>query len=303
MARDYTSDTVIAGIKRRGSIPTSQGLLQTSDFLAFINSEIESIVVPLILDHRQEYFVTYTDISVVAGTDTYDIPSDSIALGIREAVYVDVNGKIIDQLEQLSLEKVSSDSSVIAEGYYFLGNSVVIYPKPASAKTLRLYYHKDPNEVVASSDCGQITAIDTENNILTLSNVPSSWTTSDTIDVISSTPGFNTKATGVSISAISSPTVTVSSVENLSVGDWVALEGFTPIPQIPKNTFKIVEQAAVIKCLEALGKNPQTAEVKLNQYINGFSKVISPRSKGSAKAITSNGKGLFSNGSRYRHRS
>ena len=292
--RDYTSNNIIESIKRIGSIPDAQSLFSTADFLGFINSEIESLVVPMILSHHQDYFVTYQDIEVVAGQETYNLPSSSIAMGMREAVYVTESGTY-KALEPLSLSKVSQANFRLSEGYYFLGNQIVLHPKPQATRTLRVFYHKDPNEVVANNSAGQIISINTGTNQVTLSNVPTTWTTSNTFDAIDSQPGFDNQASNLTASTISAPVLTLGSVEGLEINDWVAISGFSPIPQIPKNAFKIVEQAAAVKCLEAMGKagKAQIAEGKLQQYMQAFSKTIAPRSKGKAQVISANGQGLY----------
>lgn len=256
---------------------------------------MESLVVPMILAHRQEYFVTYSDLTMVSGQNTYDLPTESIALGLRKACVVEASGEITT-LEHLDLEKVAGFNHFLQDGFYFLGNKIVFYPTLTGGKTVRLYYHRDPNEVVATSDAAQITAIDTGTNTLTFTAVPTDWETSDTLDVIRSTPGFNTIGESLTIAAMTSTTITVSSVDDLQVGDWVALEGFSPIAQIPKNAFKIVEQAAAIKCLEAMGANISTAEKKLENYIESFGKVIAPRNQGGSTAVTANGMGIFQTG-------
>lgn len=296
MSRTYTAEKLIKGIKRRASMPTSNSLFSEEDFLGFINSELESLVVPLILKHKQGYFLTYQDIEVNSTDAAYNLPSDSIVMGMRSAVYVDNQGKPQHNLEHLSIEKVSSDDRYCLDaGFYFEGNTIVLYPKPNKARTLRLYYYHTPNEVVLSSKCGQITAIDTNTNEVTLSNIPNDWNTDDVFDVVGSKPGFNLNATGLTASSISSPTITLNSVENLSIGDWVCLEGTSPVPMVPKEAFKIVEQAAAAKCLEALGRSTNTAEGKLQQCMQSFESLISPRSKGKSPVISANGEGIFQN--------
>lgn len=257
----------------------------------------------MIIAHRQEYFVAYKDIQITAGIDTYSLPSESISLGLRKACYVENNG-LLENLAQISVDKVADNRFFMHDAFYFMGNDIVFYPKPRQSRTVRLYYHRDPNEVISVSDSRQITAIDTGTNVLTFATVPSEWEAGLFLDVIKKSPGFDLLGDGLEILAKTSSTVTLADVSGLSVGDWVALQGFSPIAQIPKNAFKIVEQAAAIKCLEAMGADAQLAEKKLKDYVDSFSKIIAPRSQGGSEAIAANIDGILKIGfgKRFRHR-
>lgn len=302
----FTSDKLIEGVKRRASIPTSQNLFSTEDFLGFINSEMESIVVPLILQSRGEYFVRTLDVDIVSGQHEYEIPDSSILMGLREAAYIDETNNELVSLEQISIDRSTSGNweNHRYEGYYFQGSSLMLHPIPQQNRKLRLFYHASPNEVVSVDSAGRITSIDTNTNSIVLDNVPTAWANGDKLNAIKSTPGFETKKENLEIVSISSPTVTLSSVEGLQVGQWVCIQGTSPIPQVPKESHKIIEQAVAIKCLEAMDAGPSLdrAERKQQEYIAAFTKMITPRSKGSSQVIVSSGALRLGRGRRFRIR-
>lgn len=312
MAVNYTTTKLVEAIRRRGSIPSSQQLFSTNDFIALANDEMETVIIPNIMSVREEYFVGYEDVSVTASNTPQEIsiPSDAIGQKLRDLCWVDDNGQL-SSIPRLELEQASGTQyldPMISQSYGFMirANKIVLYPGNSGTGTLRIYYYKRPLELTNTSECGQVTEINTNTNEVTLTFLPSDWTTSDTVNVIGQSQPFETKVTSVQITNVSFPVVTLASVDNIAVGDWVALEGYSPIPQIPVEAHKVLAQATVVKCMEAMGdrEGMQAAQGKLKKNITDMFKLISPRVDGAPKKITNAGNGIFDwNGSRFSRKS
>jgi len=299
---DYTTTSLVAAIKRRGSIPTAQQLFTDTDFIDLANDELGSNILPLIIKTREEYFVSYTDYNVgdymVDGQVKINIPYNAIGGKLRDVCFVtnSSSNPVLISLPRLSLEDISAGYIDFAKpsGFYIQGNYIILYPNTVNQGTVRLYYLKRPSKLVSTSEAGYITGINTGTNEVTLSFVPNDWTTADTVDIIQPIQPFSIMKTALSISAISSPTITLSSVEGLSVGDWVCLEGESTIPQIPIEAHLTLAQATVVKCLEAMGdrEGMQAAEAKLKQNKEDFLSLINPRVDGAPKKVTNSGNGI-----------
>lgn len=282
----YTSTELIASIKRRASIPTSQNLLQTADFLALINDEIQINLVPLILSVRESYFLADYDYDIESAKSEYRIPTRAIGGKLADVQRIE-NGQAIS-LPQLVREYEDSVSQG-NDGFYLKGNQVVLSPTPTATQfQLRLSFYQRPNTVVATADCAQVDSIDSGNNQVTVSSIPSSWTTGTVVDFIRAESGFECLAIDRSVSGVSGTTITFASLPtDLAVGDWIALAGESPIPQIPLELHSVLAQAVTVKCLEAVGDKQamQLAEQKLQMMKDSAVQMLSPRVDGERKKL------------------
>ena len=131
-------------------------------------------------------------------------------------------------------------------------------------------------------------------NTVVLTNVPSDWSVGDTVDVIQPIQGYDFDGQNIAITSLSNPTIGLASVENLEVGDWVALQGNSPIPQLPTCAQAVLTQAVVIKLLESLKdvEGVQIAQQKYNELFKAMEFMITDRVDGEPLKITSSGRGL-----------
>ncbi len=287
MAVSYTTDKLIASIKRRGSLPTDQRLMSDQDFVNLATDELETLLVPLLMSVREEYFLAYKDISVTGSLPyTVEIPDDAIGMKLKEVATI-VNGRPQD-LPRLDVDNEYRNTS----GFRIEGNKIIISGQ--STETVRLYYFKRPLQLTTLSLSGQITSINALTNEITLSNIPASWTTSTILNSVIKSQPFSTSAEEIQIVSLSAPTLVINSVEGLTVGDWVSEEGFSPIPQIPVEAHKVLAQATVVKCLEAMAdpSGMEAANEMLERNLKDMLTIISPRVDGAPKKIV--GRGIFS---------
>jgi hypothetical protein len=286
---NFTSDVLVASIKRRGSIPTSQNLIKQADFYALINEELQSNLVPYLMSVREEYFVADFDYSIQLNKTTYRIPQRAIGGKLRDVLYVRVGGSAYP-LPRLDEAEVASNNNSL-NGFYLFGNSVVLNPIPTNTSdTLRLRHFRRPNTVVDVSACGQVTAINTVTNQVTCSSVPTSFTTNVLCDFVKAQSGFECLQIDSPIVNISGSTITFSSLPtDLAIGDWISLAGESPIPQIPQELHPLLAQLVTVKCLEALGDagGLSVAQSKLKELQESLMHVIAPRVDGEMKKIKS----------------
>lgn len=291
MALLYTTDKLIDAIKRRASIPSTQALFTDQQFVDVANDEMEVTLVPALMAASEEFFVQYVDVEVPAsaGPYTVEIPKQAVGMKLREIVWVDPSTGSLRNLPRLELERVSAngiigDSSY--SGFMIQGNKIILTPN-TSGGTLRVYFFARPLNLCLLQDAGRVTSVDTVNNIIVLNNLPNDWIVGDSVNVIGSSQPFATKVVSATITVLSSPSVTLDTVEGISVGDYVSLEGYSPVPQLPVEAHKVLAQAAAVQCLQSMGdaQGMQVAAASLQKNLADMLNLIAPRVTGEVKRV------------------
>jgi hypothetical protein len=278
---------------------SSDETLSDTDLLAFADDEIQSYIVPLVLSANEEYFVTYKDVSVVAGTANYDIPDRAIGGRLRSVQLSDGNGGFYDltRIEPESQDEYSFSGSETS-GYLIRGNEVVLVPTPGASDTLRLGYYRRPNRLVALTAVGTLAAAPSASTSLTLASTkPSTFVSGESMDLIYATPGFDSISDSNALTAASGTSLTLTTAVTASIGDYVCLAGETPIPQIPVELFPLLSQRIVARACEAMGQpqKAQMAEATSERMRRDAMTLLSPRVKGASRVIVNrNGPGFGS---------
>lgn len=299
MSHGLTTSELIAEVKRRASVPTTQILFSVADFEAFLNDEMFSRIVPLIMRSREEFFVQYETTAIVADQAEYDIPSKAIGMKLRDVILLDSanNQQNVPRLspEEVSLNYVPSQAPY---GFMLRANKVTLIPTPkSSTHSLRLSFFRRPNKL-SSTRGRQITAIDTGTNTITVSSIPSGWVIGTELDIQTHDYNFELAYEETAIVNISGTDITLTSVANLAVGDYVWEAGYCNVAMIPIEGHYLLAQAAAIKCLEALADHEAANDARQVYAMmeKDFIDTITPRVEGQPKKIVST-TGVFRNGS------
>jgi hypothetical protein len=305
----YTASYLLASLRRRGMIPTaSEESWDEDSLLAMCSEEIQTYIAALMMGAREEWFVKAHDVATVSGTQSYDLPPRSVMSDLRQVlVGSDPNWIVVQRIEPKQAYGAyygySNSYTGYATGYYLQDTQLVLISPAASGQTLRMLYFRRPNRVVAESQCGRITAISGNAVTIDSADVPTDFDTSATFDFIKATPGFDTLAMDQTISAINTGTGVMTFVSTppatLRVGDYVALAGTSPIPQIPVELHPLLAQRVVVKVLEADGdpKLPMAQRALEEQRASALT-LLTPRTQGDAQyLINFNGPGF---GGRWR---
>lgn len=296
MSAIYTVDNLLGSLKNRGLSPTSQNTFTTDQFIQVLSEEMMTNLVPILDSVSEEYFVTNYDYAFDPSVSVYAIPPRAVAGKLRDVVFVDNNGLEIKipRLRPELIKTMAFTFTVNPWGFYLRDNSVVLYLSTnASATataypTLRLKYLRRPNILTSSANCGQILSINS--NTVTLSAAGSTWTASDTFDIISNSPNFVSRGDDLAVTAINGFDVTFSALpSSAAVGDWVALANYAPIPQIPVEAHLILAQYGAAKVLEAMGdfEGMGAALQKAETMKAQFLQLITPRVDGSPISLAS----------------
>lgn len=303
----YSVEELIENIKRRCSVPTSQLTYTDEDFALLANDELQGSVVPLIMSTREEYFVDFIDIATPASGEI-ELPEHAVGSKLRSVAFVQQTSPLVlSNLPRLDLDVVAgvgfANYQTLA-GFYVQGNTLVLYPNTSVpvGTMIRLYYYKRTLVLTDPSSYGQVTAVDTNSNTIQLSFVPSNWTVGTKLNSVSSTPNFEATNEDTTIVTLSAPSIILSSVEGISVGDYVSELGYSAIPQVPIEAHQYLAQLTAVKCLEGLGDRTgmEAAQAKADQLKKSLLVMISQRIDGSVKKIVNPSGGLRINGGLWR---
>lgn len=285
---DLTTSSLLDDLKLAGSFP--DGMFADADYISFLNTGFFSEIVPFIMRHREEFFVTFTDYSY---SNSIAIPSDAISQKLRDVIRVDSSGNFLGNIPRLTLEEMTGYNRSYTEpvGFYLEDNSIKFYPTDSISDTIRVYYFQRPNKMELESNCMELTSISGADASGT---VPSTWTTNTEISVVSKTQPYTVDDT-YTISAVdtSAGTITLSS-SGFAEGDFICPVGYTAIPKIPLELRDCLIQAGIVNALVSL-KDASGLKMARDEFyiaLENASGLISPRVEGEVKKIVNNS-GVF----------
>jgi hypothetical protein len=158
----YTTDDLIASIKRRISFPLSQNTFQYSDLVAFLNEEMQLSAVPSVKMEHEEYFVYKVSVPLVNGVSRYEIPNRAIGMALRDVKYSDSSGNFYDMSRIAPDDKAffqqSNGSNQTISKYYIEGNEIVLTPlvQAGAVGKLNFFIYLRPNSLVRNDRAATI---------------------------------------------------------------------------------------------------------------------------------------------------
>lgn len=263
---------LIAALKIKGSFPTSNDLFTTSDFLVLFNMQMKTEILPTMMLLSDDYFLLTKDYTITAN-DIYKLPKRAIGSKIRDIQIVDGSGNITHPV-RLFEEDQGSNSS----GYRIFRNEIRLTDDFTSG-TLRVQYFARPNEIVLVSACAEISSIDTVNNQVVVTSLPSTFTVGTECDFVQADNPYDLLDYDSAITAASGTTITFADLpEDLAVGDYLCIAMQAPVPMIPEEMHPILVQAALVSCLSAKRDKSLDYETKiLERQKQDMIRMLDPR--------------------------
>lgn len=285
----YTTSDLISDVKLRAFVPTSQSTFSEADILLIADAEMQSTILPLVLDLGNEYYITYKDVAVTANLQSYDIPPRAVGMKLDRVVIINSSGNIrpLSQMAPIFQETTVPSQP---ENFFLQRNQICLYPVPDGGNygTLRQYYFLRPGKLVLTSAATTITAVDTTTNTVTIGSVPSSWSTSNTFDLIRQDGGVEQLSVDLGASSVSASaiTFTASLPTGLRAGDYVSLSGESPLPQMPAELRPVLAQGVAARIRQAMRLPGADDAMKLlEREMNQAKLLLAPRVESSPKVI------------------
>jgi hypothetical protein len=171
----YTSDKLIAAVKRKIIFPVSQNTFTEDDILAFANEEMFISQVPAVMQYHEEYFVYRVQIPLITNVSRYAIPDRSIGMKLRDLFWSDSSGNYFEMTRISSDDKAFFQRNIGANQalhkFYLENNDVVLTPSVVGDPTgkLNFFVFLRPNQLVRDSRARIFTAFTQD---LTLTSIP-----------------------------------------------------------------------------------------------------------------------------------
>jgi hypothetical protein len=284
----------LAAVDRAITVPNYQPRFSQSDILALANEEQQSLVVPMIVALREEFFVFRDTLSITAGDFGFRIPERAIGRTLREIQYRNqTGGTLVYDLPRISIEdsyRFTNLGSGTPNGFMVEGDTIRLLPTPSSDGEVVLYTLRKPSNLVLNSRTAVVTAVGT--NTVTLSKVPSNLTIGSKIDITDSKPAYPLVYKDLTITNITGLVLTVSgftgtALANVDADDVVSTALETSLVQLPDEAATVLVHATAVRVLEALSIPDQMkiAEDKLQQKIRACREILSPRVEGSVPKV------------------
>lgn len=294
-APDYTVNGLVTSVRNKYIQPVSQNLFQDTDIVSLLDEEMRSYIVPLINSVREDYWTVNFD-QPVTGSAQYTIPQRAAGGILRDVVFVDPSGNEI-ALTRLSPAQIKAtfpfgfQLPLYTFGFFLRNDQFVPYPQQAqnaTQYTLRMKILQRPNNLTLTSNCGQVITV--ASNVITLSYIDPTWTTSTLFDVVQNFPlfvaiGINQVITN--INTVANQITFSSAPTGIAAGMWVCPQFMSCIPQIIYESFPMLVQRGVSALARSLGDS-QGTELSDKEYDKmkvGFLSFIEPRVQLSGKKV------------------
>lgn len=281
---------LLASIKVNGAIPENQDQFSDAVILELADEVMQQTLLPVIMATKEEYFVFEQRFPITAGQKSYRLPSRSIG-GVLRDVMIEC-GTASRSLMQMNPEDIETTRTGQPVAFYMQSSSLILYPTPAMTdnSVLNMKYFVRPAMLTAVTNASRVSAINTATNTVTLQSMPSVFLSGSILDFTKGTAHYEPLSIGHVITSIVGSTVQLTALPTgLEVGDWISLNGYSPVPSIPEDYHGVLALLTASKILQSLGQSDQEAALiaKAEISINRLGAVLSPRVLGEPKKYRS----------------
>lgn len=278
------ADELITDVQELATIPEDDERFGDTQILRLAHLETLSKVLPLLKRHVEGYLSYDKDYALVA-SGRYRIPPRA-AMGALLDVKV-ISGDREEPVNVIDEHDVGNRTlSHSRSGYsaFLKNNCVYTLPESISGWTyLRMTYLLRPSKLILAEDAAIVTAINSGTNTVTCTTVPTTFSTSTPLDVVRADPQAEILSIDNTPSAVvtgASGTIQLSSLpEDLEVGDYFSLAGYSPVIVLPEEVIPYLAQLVANRILQAQTDREALKEGKENakELKEGLSFLMTPR--------------------------
>lgn len=286
----YTTTELIAGIKRRAAIPTSQSTFTNTGILALADEEMRTFVLPKVLDSLEHYYEYDVDVAINA-TGVYDIPTRAVGGQIANLALISNNSRLdLNWITEDGLSRYDQTDRGIPGAYIKRNQIILIPPTGTGYDYIRISIYLRPGQFIETTSAAQITSINTGTNTVsfTLGTIPATFVTTQTFDFIQNKPHFDHLAIDQTAATVTSTTMIFSSLSSrLAVGDWVSLAEQSPVVQCPVELQPVLMQSTASIILQGQGDldKLEASEKRLEGMDKRTTSLYTPRIRGEGKKL------------------
>lgn len=294
----YFTEDLVTSIKRSSLAVISDKTFNDTDIIALANEEMLNKVVPDVLSVRENFFLQYQDIPIIANKARYPLPERAIGNALKDLNIVNAQGTIIDELRP-ALHDEKFNVTGTSNAFWFSGDEVVLVPTPTSTTNfIRFYYFERPNQLVATTSCAKITAINSAAGTTTFTvntDLTASLSTGSLVDLLSRKSPFllwdkDAAITGITSTTIAVSTASVSNEANIvepQINDYVCPAQYCNIPMIFSEYHPILSELVVSRLMRGYAHldKLQSVEANLQELRTNAMKLIANRVESNVKHV------------------
>lgn len=157
----FSSNELIAAVKRRISFPVYQSTFTPQEILDFANDAMREEVLANMMQYHQEFFVVSSSMLLETNRSSYPIPNRAVGMKLRDVMFGDNNvtpGNPYGNLYEMT--NTNADDKGWFQGaslqadtpfrFYLEGNNVILVPSVNSNPTgmVVFYWFMRPNQLV-----------------------------------------------------------------------------------------------------------------------------------------------------------
>ena len=288
-----TTDSVLAGVKRRAVVPTNQVTLDDDDIIKLIDDVIKVHVVPLVDGVNGEFFVTSETTSLVAGQSNYSIPYRAIGRVVRDVLMKNTDTGNTRNCPYIEPEDVHLYTDTALDyGHYFQGDQLYTVPDVPSTysgdEALLIKYKLRPSSLVKLANAGKVTSVSSPNVEV---DSAGDIVTGSVIDFVAGKSGNRIYSIDKTCTNVSGTTLTFAAADipsDLVVGDYVSVQGTAPVvTMIPDECSPWIERLAAREVLLSIGDDVGADKLApgIAQERENLLSLLEPRNEGEPKVI------------------
>lgn len=289
------SDELLVSVKRATALPSSQIRLSDADVLALADEEIQTKLLPMLTELRNEYLVLSESTALTAGRTEYPIPYRAIGRTLRDVTIERSGG--VDTLPYVQPEDSRQGSTL---GFYLRADKLVL-TSAQSTGTLRLYYELRPSRLVTLAECARVASFSSTAVVVT--SLPAIIVTGATVDCLEARSGHTLLGMDLPVTNVAGTTLSLSVPTTLVVGDYIALAETSPVIMLPQEMHQVLAQAVAVRVLESIGDFEALAshQTRLMEKMTAVRSLLTPRVRGAAHVIINQSSFFNRNSSRSRN--
>ena len=282
----FTTTDLLDEIKTLGAIPTNQNRFSNARLLRLSDNIMRTILVPIIIRAQSNFYEYDRSQSVDSSAEGYPIHKRAILQKLVNVALIDGDKRL--DLNLLDEDGITNYESNQNSGFYLKRSLFILVPSDGLGwPTVRDTFLLRPGRLVETTDAAEITAI--SGSVLTISSGPSTWTNSNTFDLIQGSSPFDTLGIDLSASSVSTSSITLSASPSsrLAVGDWISLAGDSAIIQMPVEFHHLLAQMVANTCMRSMGDKSGAAagEKAAKDQLDALKMTVEPRVEKEAKKI------------------
>jgi hypothetical protein len=285
-------------VVRDARIPQGHSFRATATLLGMADEEMETLVVPEVLKVAGRYLGATALLPLVQGKSRYRLPARCLRGEHVQKLMAD--GKVDPTFSAAQLTDTDRLKGTTAPPrlWYFDADCVVVLPTPAaSGGWLRITYARRPGQLVLPTAAVQVSDSSfvgsSQEQVLT-GAPPAALQDPVPVNVISASGAFSALFSGAPDDVSETdPGVTwrfdLPALQALDVaaGDWVAADGYSPVPQVPLAYHTVLVQAVVARVFKELRRENdyQSALATLEILKQGARDTVAPRTRDSRVVV------------------